>query len=210
MPIKPNEREYRDLKLEIVKEPEDEKRMIVGGYASTFDHRYLIGYDFDDKKIMEQVDKTAFDETDMSDVIMQYDHAGRVFARTRNNTLELNVDDIGLGIRAFLGGTELGRQLYEDIQGGYIDRMSFGFIVDRTQDVWSEEAIDGEKVFLRTIRKIDKVFDVSAVSFPANDATAISVRSLIDGVNKEREAERLLKDLEIAKRKMEMKWRLSQ
>ena len=210
MPIKTNEREYRDLRLEIVQEPEDEKRMIVGGYASTFDHSYLIGYDFDDTKIMEQVDKTAFNESDMSDVIMQYDHAGRVFARTRNNTLELNVDDIGLGIKAFLGGTELGRQLYEDIQGGYIDRMSFGFVVDRSQDLWTEEAIDGEKVFLRTIRKIDKVFDVSAVSFPANDATAISVRSLIDGVNKEREAERLLKDLEIAKRKMEMKWRLSQ
>lgn len=210
MPMKPNEREYRDLRLEIVQEPEDEKRMIVGGYASTFDHSYLIGYDFDNTKIMEQVDKTAFDESDMSDVIMQYDHQGRVFARTRNNTLELNVDDIGLGIRAFLGGTELGRQLYEDIQGGYIDRMSFGFIVDRSQDLWTEEAIDGEKVFLRTIRKIDKIFDVSAVSFPANDATAISVRSLIDGVNKEREAERLLKDLEIAKRKMEMKWRLSQ
>lgn len=210
MPMKPNEREYRDLRLEIVQEPEDEKRMIVGGYASTFDHSYLIGYDFDDTKIMEQVEKTAFDTSDMSDVIMQYDHAGRVFARTRNNTLELNVDDIGLGIKAFLGGTELGRQLYEDIQGGYIDRMSFGFIVDRSQDLWTEEAIDGEKVFLRTIRKIDKVFDVSAVSFPANDATAISVRSLIDGVNQQREAERLLKDLEIAKRKMEMKWRLSQ
>lgn len=210
MPMKPNEREYRDLRLEIVQEPEDEKRMIVGGYASTFDHSYLIGYDFDDTKIIEQVEKTAFDTSDMSDVIMQYDHQGRVFARTRNNTLELNVDDIGLGIRAFLGGTELGRQLYEDIQGGYIDRMSFGFIVDRSQDLWTEEAIDGEKVFLRTIRKIDKVFDVSAVSFPANDATAISVRSLIDGVNKEREAERLLKDLEIAKRKMEMKWRISQ
>ena len=210
MPMKPNEREYRDLRLEIVQEPEDEKKMIVGGYASTFDHRYLIGYDWDDEPIYEQVDKTAFDESDMSDVIMQYDHQGRVFARTRNNTLELNVDDIGLGIKAFLGGTELGRQLYEDIQGGYIDRMSFGFIVDRTQDVWSEEIVDDKKAFVRTIRKIDKVFDVSAVSFPANDATAISVRSLIDGVNKEREAERLLKDLEIAKRKMEMKWRLSQ
>lgn len=210
MPMKPNEREYRDLRLEIVQEPEDEKRMIVGGYASTFDHRYLIGYDFNDTPIYEQVDKTAFDESDMSDVIMQYDHQGRVFARTRNNTLELNVDDIGLGIKAFLGGTELGRQLYEDIQGGYIDRMSFGFIVDRSQDLWTEEVIDGKEVRLRTIRKIDKVFDVSAVSFPANDATAISVRSLIDGVNQQREAERLLKDLEIAKRKMEMKWRLSQ
>ena len=92
-------------------------------------------------------------------------------------------------VNADLGGTEIGRQLYQEIKGGYTDKMSFGFKVDgETREATEEE---GEKtVVLRTITSISKLYDVSAVSMPANDATVISARSYCDGVIAERDAER--------------------
>jgi HK97 family phage prohead protease len=177
-------RQYRTMQMS-AKEDEEYR---VQGYATTFNEPYLL-YEYDDVKVYEQVSEKAFDDCDMSDVIMQYDHEGRVFARLSNNTLELNVDDKGLLINAYLGGTQLGRGLYEDIKGGYITKMSFGFTVDEDEieEVSNEE---GVKV-TRTITKIGKLYDVSAVSIPANDATEISARNYCDGVIAEIEAERL-------------------
>jgi HK97 family phage prohead protease len=127
----------------------------------------------------------------MSDVIMQYNHEGRVFARTRNNTLSLTSDEHGLLIEADLGGTEIGRQLFDEIDGGYTDRMSFGFTVDA--DEVSEEREKGKRtIYLRTITRIGKLYDVSAVSIPANDGTEISARSLVDGLIEKEKAERLI------------------
>ena len=193
MPMKAN-REYRDMRLDIVTRAEDdqdsaEERMIVNGYASTFNEPYTL-YEDDDIIFREQVDSSAFDNTDMSDVIMQYNHEGRVFARISNNTLRVQPDDQGLFIEADLGGTELGRQLFEEIAGGYTDKMSFGFIVDKDEELRTE-AEDGRVDILRTIKGISKLFDVSAVSIPANDATSIAVRNLTDGVIKQIRAERL-------------------
>ena len=193
MPMKAN-REYRDMRLDIVTRAEDdqdsaEERMIVNGYASTFNEPYTL-YEDDDIIFREQVDSSAFDNTDMSDVIMQYNHEGRVFARISNNTLRVQPDDQGLFIEADLGGTELGRQLYEEIAGGYTDKMSFGFIVDKDEELRTEAA-DGRVDILRTIKGISKLFDVSAVSIPANDATSIAVRNLTDGVIEQIRAERL-------------------
>ena len=114
-------------------------------------------------------------------MIMQYDHEGRVFARTRNKTLTVEPDEHGLKIRADLSGTTIGRQLYEEIVGGYTDRMSFGFTVKADERKRTAEE-NGKKAILRTITKIGKLFDVSAVSMPANDATEISARSIGDGL----------------------------
>lgn len=193
MPMKTN-REYRDMRLDIVTRAEGdqdsaEERKIVNGYASTFNEPYTL-YEDDDLVYREQVDASAFDNTDMSDVIMQYNHEGRVFARISNNTLRVQPDDQGLFIEADLGGTELGRQLYEEIAGGYTDKMSFGFIVDKDEELRTEAA-DGRVDILRTITGISKLFDVSAVSIPANDATSIAVRNLTDGVIERIRAERL-------------------
>jgi HK97 family phage prohead protease len=113
-----------------------------------------------------------------------------VFARISNNTLRVQPDDQGLFIEADLGGTELGRQLFEEIAGGYTDKMSFGFIVDKDEELRTEAA-DGRVDILRTITSISKLFDVSAVSIPANDATSIAVRNLTDGVIEQIRAERL-------------------
>ena len=139
--------------------------------------------------ILRPDDAHAFDDCDMSDVIFQYDHEGRVFARNKNKTLELTPDEKGLKVRAYLGGTDIGRQLYQEIKGGYTDKMSFGFIVaeDRTE----ETNLTDKTEVLRTILSISKLYDVSAVSIPANDATSISARNYCDGEIARIKAERL-------------------
>lgn len=170
-------RQYRNIEVRALSASDDEK--IVEGYATTFNDPYTL-YSFEDYEVREQVDAHAFDEADMSDVILQFDHSGKVYARTSNNTLQLRVDDHGLKVRAELSGTEIGRQLYEEIKGGYITKMSFGFTVKADERLITEE--DNKTTVLRTITKIGKLYDVSAVSLPANDATSISARSYGEGV----------------------------
>lgn len=190
-----NEREYRNMTLAA----DDE--MIVRGYASTFNDPYTL-YETDNWRMEEIVDARAFDNTDMSDVIMQYDHEGRVFARMGNNTLKVIPDERGLLIEANLGGTELGRQLYEEIKGGYTNKMSFGFTVDADEIVDSIDE-DGKDLTVRTIKSVRKLYDVSAVSIPANDATSISVRSLTDGEISRIQAERLeAEKMELRRRRL--------
>ncbi len=177
-------RQYRNIDVTAFERrtegEEGNSEKIVSGYATTFNDPYILwtepGY-----VIREQIDRAAFDECDMGDVIMQYDHQGRVFARTSNNTLATEPDDKGLHIRAKLGGTEIGRQLYEEIDGGYTTKMSFGFKVEEDRRDKAEKE-DGTIEILRTITKISKLYDVSAVSLPANDATSISARSYGEGV----------------------------
>lgn len=178
--------QYRDINLAI----DDEAKKRVSGYATTFNEPYLL-YEDEDIVLYEQVDSRAFEGTDMSDVIMQYDHRGRVFARIRNKTLQLRTDARGLFMSADLGGTEIGRQLYEEIKGGYTDKMSFGFTVKGEN--LDRRVEDNRRIYLRTITQIGKVYDVSAVSIPANDGTSISARSFLDGILKEEEKEALRK-----------------
>ena len=181
-----NGREYRKMELNIG----EADSYNVRGYATTFNEPYIL-YKGKDFRIDEQVEPHAFDNCDMRDVIFQYDHEGRVFARTSNDTLKLTPDGHGLEVNAYLGGTETGRNLYEEIKGGYTNKMSFGFHVN-ADDIQEEEQ-DGYTIYTRTIKGIDKLYDVSAVSLPANDGTEISARSLKDGAIAKLEAERLLK-----------------
>ena len=185
-------REYRRMMEVRVKESEDENEESYGveGYACTFNEPYEL-LNWGDYIVREQIDPHAFDECDMSDVIMQYDHAGRVFARNSNGTLQLEVDDHGLKMAADLGGTEIGRQLHEEIKGGYTNKMSFGFTISEDKREVTNDHDANVTIVLRTITKIRKLYDVSAVSLPANDGTEISARSYADGVIAELEAERL-------------------
>lgn len=174
-------RQYRDMQTF---EAQDE--MIARGYATTFNDPYHL-FDYDDwdgyrVHFYEQVAPEAFNETDMRDTIMQYNHEGRVFARVKNNTLRLHTDEHGLAVEADLSGTEIGRQLYEEIKGGYTDKMSFGFTVDKDTIVKDKDDEKKEIKVLRTITGINRLYDVSAVSIPANDGTEISARSWADGV----------------------------
>ena len=129
----------------------------------------------------------------MSDVIMQYDHAGRVFARQSNGSLELNVDEHGLKIRADLSRTAGAKELYDDIAQGMIKDMSFAFTV-------AEDYFDDE-TNTRVITRFKKIYDVSAVSIPANPTTeiGISARSYFEGVIEARRLEEAKREKHKAK-----------
>ena len=195
--VKSGEMQYRDLVLEVREDQAEEPEKIVEGYATTYNEPYYLyrvkaddGYTIE---VREEVDRHAFDEADMSDVLLQYNHEGRVFARISNGTLRLNKDDEkGLFISADLGGTEIGRQLYEEIKGGYTNKMSFGFTIAKASELRQiEPDNNADEMWVYTIEKVGKLYDVSAVSLPQNDFTSISARALGNGVISERVTERL-------------------
>ena len=142
------------------------------GYATTFDSPYLL-YEIDGIKYYEVIDRHALDSADMSDIILQYDHEGKVYARKSNNSLIVEPDNHGLFICADLGRSSAAKDLYDEISNGLITRMSWAFTV--TEEDYNRETRT------RTIKKVKKVYDVSAVSIPANDDTEISARSYING-----------------------------
>jgi hypothetical protein len=139
----------------------------VEGYATRFNSPTVL-FEIEGTEYREQIGSQAFTDCDMSDVIFNYNHSGKVMARTRNHTLQLAVENEGLYIRARLDGTEEGRRLYDEIKGGYIDRMSFQFTI-------REESYD-QKEHLWTVERIKRLYDVSAVDIPAYDDTSIEAR----------------------------------
>jgi HK97 family phage prohead protease len=170
---------------------EDAKRLdsekYVEGYAAKYD-KYLLWDEGDWGKTYERFAPGCFDNTDMSDVIMQFDHQGRVFARNTNGTLIVEADDKGLFIAADLDKTELARGLYEDITAGMITKMSWRFKVGK----YYVEREEGSKDRTIVHTEIPKIYDVSAVSIPANQDTEINARDFVHGVMDEiarREAE---------------------
>lgn len=177
-----NEREFRSF-AQIVKRDADDleenKKYLVEGYASTFEP-YTLWTTEDGVEIKEQIEPDAFAETDFSDVVFRIDHEGPVFARTSNGLVSLDVDEHGLKTRIDLSKTEKARGIFEDIEAGMYPQMSFAFTVER--EAWDRET------HTRHVEKIGKLYDVSAVSFPANPGTEIGV-SLRDRINGEIEAE---------------------
>ena len=199
MPVNTKDREYRLIEIGAIEAREEQNgEKIVEGYATTYNREYSL-YDDGSYEVKEQIDRGAFDDADTKDTIMQYNHEGRVFARISNGTLQLSSDEHGLKIRANLGGTEIGRQLYEEIRGGYTTKMSFGFTVAKQER--TEEKDNGKIIIHRKITGIRKLYDVSAVSLPANDTTEISARNFSEGVIAEVEQERLA--IAARQRKME-------
>lgn len=191
-----NDREYRAFKsFELRAAEENEENYIVEGYATTFNDPYVM---FTDGEIeyKEQIAPDALEGADMSDVIFLLNHEGRVYARLKNDTLTLSVDDKGLYIKADLGKTTEARLIYEDIKAGMLDKMSWAFTV--TADSYDQ------KTHTRTIEKVGKVYDVSVVNIPADPNTSISARSYFDGVieadrrsERERRRLQLLLDLKL-------------
>ena len=162
-------REYRSLQdFALVPREEGSEEYRVKGTAVVFDTPTVL-YECDGVKYCEIIDRHAFDGCDTSDVIFNYNHGGKVVARLRNKTLALRVTERGLEVEADLSGTQAGRELYEEIDGGYIDKMSFSFSV--------REAKYDSVTHTRTITKVKKLYDVSAVDIPAYEETSISARS---------------------------------
>lgn len=162
-PVISKDREYRAFELRAA-----DGEMTVEGYAAIFESPAVL-YSYDGVDYREVIDRKAFSGAQMVDVVMNYNHQGKPVARTKNGTLQLRVDSTGLQIRADLSGTEEGRRLYEEIRGGYIDKMSFAFTV-------SEDSYDRD-THTRRILGIQRLYDVAAVDLPAYDATNISARS---------------------------------
>ena len=189
MPVKVTEREYRDIDLMMECRAMEDGQEVVEGYATTWDE-YLL-WDDGEYRMYEQFDPHAYDECDMSDVILQLNHEGRVYARGGNKTLTVGPDSKGLHTLAYLGGTEAGRQLKEEVKGGYLTKMSQGFRVAEQRREIVENAAENRIDIHRTITKVAKLYDVSIVSLPANEATSISARSICEGVIAEVKEERL-------------------
>lgn len=185
-----NDREYRNFNSFALKRSDNESdSFIVEGYASTFETYTL--YDFGDEEWREKIEPEAFKDADLSDVVFLRDHAGQVFARTKNNTIALMSDDKGLFSRTNLSSTSAARGMYEDIEAGLYSQMSFAFTV--AEQKFEEAMEDGKRVYTRVISRIKKVYDISAVAFPANPTTdiGISTRSIFDGAIEDLRAERL-------------------
>ena len=200
MAIKDN-REYRyipiqNFEIRSKEEGSEDSSFLVEGYASTFEP-YVMFTDENGVDYKEQILPEAFKDADFSDVVFLKDHQGTVFARTRNKTLELSVDEKGLFSKTDLSKTASARSMFEEIQAGMYDQMSFAFIV-------GEDDYD-KKTHTRTIRSIKKLFDVSAVSFPANPGTDIGVatRDYFNGVIEAEQAERLAQELALKEARAE-------
>lgn len=175
MPLKDN-REYRAVAMPLMSQAQQkriESDSYVEGYATTFNEPYVL-WEYDGIKYYEVIDRNALAEADMGDVIMQYDHQGKVLARLSNNTLGLEPNDKGLFIFADLSKSQASREMYGEIESGLVNKMSWAFTV--AEDKYNNETRT------RTITKIRKVYDVSAVSIPANGDTNISARSYCEGV----------------------------
>ena len=171
----------------------------VEGYASTFNDPYTL-YKYGDWEYVEIIDPDAFRDADMSDIIMQFDHQGKVYARMSNHTLIVEPDQHGLFVAADLGKTTNSRMMWEDIDAGLVTRMSWGFTI--APDGISYVDDESQHRTTATITKVTKIFDVSAVSLPADPNTEISARSLYDGAIERVQEERLLR--ETAQREREM------
>lgn len=172
----------------------------VEGFATTFNKPYVM-FECDGVKYYEVIDRNALVGADMSDVIMQFDHSGMVFARNKMAknkppSLLLEPQESGLFVAANLSLTDEAKRLYANIDEGLIYKMSWAFTV-------AEEAYNKD-THTRTILKIKKVYDVSAVSYPANGDTDISARSYFDGVIEREQQERLERRKQILKIKLMM------
>ena len=162
----------KETRLADVTLHEEEDKMILEGYALVFNNETLIGdqeYGF-----IEEIDSRALSETKMKDVPMKYNHMDSflIIARTKNQSLSLTVDSIGLKVRAELLDTNTNQDIYKMVRSGLLDKMSFAFTVD--EQVWNREG----RIPKRTITKIERLYDVSVVDTPAYDATSIYARSL--------------------------------
>ncbi len=142
--------------------------MVVEGQPVVFDQETVI-WEYDGVQYKEKIDPRAFDNADMSDVVFNIDHQGKPAAKTKNRTLKLLLRTDGVYMEADLSKNKTGRELFEDIKNGFYDKMSFAFRV-------LEDSYDRD-TRTRTILKVKRLYDVSAVTFPAYEQTSLIARS---------------------------------
>jgi phage prohead protease, HK97 family len=196
-----NQKLFRQFNVETRAVPIGEdgsQELWVEGYAVTFNSPTVL-FEMDGQEYYEQISSDAFVDCKMDDVIFNYNHSGKVMARTRNKTLQVSIDSNGLFIRARLDGTEEGRRMYDEISKGYIDKMSFQFTI-------GQEAYDYENR-MWTVLRVKRLYDVSAVDIPAYDDTSIEARKAdAEAVARERQ---LTVDTELLKQRLKLKLTLN-
>lgn len=193
-----NNKEVRLLAKNLeAREDDSDGKMIVEGYAIMFNSPATHGY-------TENVLPSALDECDMKDVPLRYNHSDQflILARTRNNSLELVKDDVGLKIRADLLDTSTGKDIYKAIKAKLLDKMSFAFTIPDDGEEWSLLDTDTP---LRTITKIDRLYDVSVVDTPFYDSTSIYARALSSLDSEKKKLDNLKEQRELARRKLMLK-----
>ena len=159
------EKAVKEIRLVNMRALDDEEGMIVEGYAAVFDTVTDLGW------IKEVIDRHAFNNADMSDIVMKYNHENSVLpmARTRGGSLEFTIDEHGLRIRAKLPDTSVNRDIYTLIKEGVLSKMSFAFTVRSEEYDYETDT--------RKILEFDKIFDVSVVDVPAYETTEIYARN---------------------------------
>lgn len=169
-----------------------DENMIIEGYAIVFNTPQT--HTFGKYKFTEVIKRNALEFTNMKDIVLRYNHNDTVcvLARTKNNSLELTVDDTGLKIKAELLDTQSNRDIYKSIKAGLIDSMSFAFAVAPKGDTWEH----GENETYRTVTNIEKIFDVSVVDVPFYEDTEVYARKFDEHFKSEKQ-----KEFEFRKRK---------
>lgn len=186
--------QFRDFKISNIETREavddEPEKMIIEGVPIVYNSRTKL-FSYGNTDVFETIAAESMREADVSDVIFNYNHAGRVYARTRNKSLTINELDDGVHIRVELWADDPGHmELYRDIQRGNLDKMSFAFVPDhdKVETIKRTNEETGRTEIDDIVRGITKVYDVSVVDFPAYDATSISARSLIDAVSEKQAA----------------------
>jgi HK97 family phage prohead protease len=181
MTSQPAEREIRTAVLKL--EKRESAPSVLVGYASTFDQPYSV------ERVQETIDRRAFDRTlvEQPDVFALIGHdQSRVIARTKNGTLSLLPDEVGLRVEISQVDTTESRDAFALVESGTIDSMSFGF------SVVNQKFENRDGVVHRRITDVN-LYEVSLVAFPANPAATLSkrARDLAEGVVSNRRAIRL-------------------
>ena len=161
-------KEIRKLDMQFRAENSEDGKMEIKGYAAVFNSPETYGY-------TEIIDSRAFNGADMSDVVLRYNHNDSfiVLARTRNKSLNLEVDGRGLFMNATLQDDITDhKNIFNAIKSNLIDKQSFAFTVEEDNYDYDTDT--------RTITKIGKVFDVSVVDQPFYNATDVSVARDLD------------------------------
>ena len=183
------EKAVKEIRIAEMRALESED-MVIEGYAAVFNQETDLGW------CKEVIDAKAFEKCDMKDCCLNYNHGqSKAIARTRNGSLELIVDSVGLKIRAKLIDTTEGTDIYKSVKAGLLDKMSFAFTV-------KEESWDYE-TDTRRIMNIDKLYDVSIVDIPAYEGTSVFARSKEIYEQEKAEYEKQ-KQLELEKQKLQM------
>lgn len=191
----------KETRLAELRFEESEGKMILEGYAIVFEQETLIGTE--DRGFKEVISRTALTDAIMKDVPLKYNHMDSflILARTKNKSLSLSVDNVGLKIHAELIDTKSNEDIYKMVRSGLLDKMSFAFTVKKQS--WDRSG----KLPVRRIESIERLFDVSVVDTPAYDGTSIYSRSLdlVEAELKALDDEKREKEANLIKAKIRIK-----